>query len=238
VLLVVDCCQAGGFVQQCTASTDTKRIVIASTTPDAPAVFSSPQGSDSFTFDFLSYAILGNTIFDCFRWTRLSFGARRCPWGQVPWLDDNGDGVFDKRDGQLADRAVFGRYPAFGMVAPTIREIGTPLGVEPASTATLWADLGQAVPAVEAWAVVVPEQGTYDPSVPVSDLARIELAPGTLGHIWEGTWTVPPAQGYYVATFFAVGEDSLGTRLLASPVATRIMVGAPTAVRTPWQLLP
>jgi hypothetical protein len=238
VILIVDCCFSGGFVAQCTAPPDARRIVISSTTENALAVFPSPVGAESFSYHFLSFAILGNTLKDCFNWTRLAFRAMGNMAGQEPWLDDNSDGVSGKTDGALAARHVLGRYPAFGLTAPRILDVAATETVAVGETCTLWAQLGEAVAAREVWALVVPEQQVYDWGEPVTQLERVDLAPCGVPNRWEATWT-PTSEfhGLCRVTYFAVSDDPLNTNLMAMPISSGLTVLG-TPVRLPWQLLP
>jgi len=225
VVLIVDCCYSGGFVQECAPTSGTKRIVIASTTATNLAVYTLPEGAESFTFIFLSYAILGNTLEDCFRWTQTAFLGMGNPAGQTPWMDDDGDGDSDKWDGVLAARYVLGRYPAFGLNAPTITAVETTRTVAVHEPVTLWARLGEAVAVKEVWALIVPLGRDYAPGEPVTDLVRLDLAYTTATGRWEAQWRPGHSHaGRCIVTYFAVSEDSLKTRLLATPLTSGLLV--------------
>jgi WD40 repeat protein len=242
VILIVDCCYSGGFVQQCKAPSGKRRVVIASTTASDLSVYTPPAGTESFSFFFLSFAIQGNTIEDCFDWTVVAFQAMGNPVGQRPWLDDNNDGVSSKLDGALAARFVLGRYPAFGLTAPTILDVATTQTAEVGRSGAgkpvvLWARLDAAVAVREVWAVVIPTRARYGAGDPVTNLTRVNLAfNASLGR-WQATWS-PGLQhsGPCTVTYFATGEDPLGTRLVATPRSSGLRVLGPTSVRAPWHL--
>jgi WD40 repeat protein len=236
VILIVDCCYSGGFVRRCTPVDGARRVVISATTASNLAVYSPPVGAESFSFYFLSFAIQGNTVKDCLRWTQMSFASMGNPAGQVPWMDDNGDGVSDKWDGALAARHVLGRYPAFGLAAPTI------LAVAPAATCAagdrmlLWAQLDAAIAPQEVWAVVVPQGTDGTGSDPVTDLTRVDLQYNAQTQRWEAVWTSSLGHlGICAVTYFAACEDTNNTRLIAVPMASEITVFA-TSVEIPWAL--
>jgi hypothetical protein len=173
----------------------------------------------------MSFAILGNTIEDCFDWTRMAFQAIGNPAGQRPWMDDNNDGISDKKDGDLAARHVLGRYPAFGLTAPTILAVASTQTITLGATATLWAKLDQAVAAKEVWALLIPKGGSYAPGDPVTSLIRINLAYNAPLSRWQAT-LAPASQtaGQLSVVYFAMSEDALKTRLLATPVASGLTV--------------
>jgi hypothetical protein len=224
-------------VQQCRAAAGQRRIVIASTPPQNLAVFSPPSGAESFSFYFLSFAILGSTIHDCFDWTRLAFGAMGNPAGQTPWMDDNNDGVSDKWDGALAGSYVLGRYPAFGLTAPTILDVAMTQRVDASRPVTLWAKLDPAVATTAVWAVVIPSNASYVSGEPVTNLTRVNLAfNASLGR-WQATWTPElKHSGVNTVTYFALSDDGLGTRLISLPKSSGLVVRG-ASVRLPWQLL-
>lgn len=239
VILIVDACFSGGFVRRCTATTGTRRVVISATTPDDLAVYTPPEGAESFSFYFLSYALLGNTLEDCYRWTKLSFATLGNPAGQDPWLDDSGDGLPGKEDGAVAREHVLGRYPAFGLNAPRITDVAPAATVGVDEPVALWAQLDERVAAGAVWAVVVPRSMAYSAGDPVTNLTRVDLAstPGT-PNLWQTTWTPGAAYlGFCDVTYFATSRDTLQARLVATPVASRLHVTG-TAVTIPWQLLP
>jgi len=238
VILIVDCCYSGGFVQQCRPPAGKRRVVISSTTPQNLAIYSPPAGAESFSFYFLSFAIQGNTLEDCFEWTSLSFSAMGNPAGQSPWLDDNGDGVSNKWDGSVAARNVLGRYPAFGLNAPTILSVATTQTVLLNKPVVLWATLDTAVPTTQVWAVVVPKNAGYAPGQPVTNLTRVNLSFNAGLNRWQATWAPPLAHaGQNTVTYFAMSEDAIGTRLVATPKSAGLRVHGGTSVRIPWQLL-
>ncbi|MCX8036416.1 MAG: WD40 repeat domain-containing protein [Candidatus Sumerlaeia bacterium] len=235
VILIVDCCFSGGFLQQCRAASGVKRIVITSTTEKNPAVYSPPAGAESFSFYFFSYAILGNTLDNCYKWTRLSFTTMGNPAGQTPWMDDNNDGVSNKNDGALAARHVFGRYPAFGLNAPLILSVATTQTVASGKTATLWARLDAAVAAKSVWAVVIPRNVEYASGQPVTSLTRVNLAWNAGQNRWQAAFQPDLRHvSLCTVTYFAESEDTLGTRLIATPMSSGLRVAMTSADRAWW----
>lgn len=234
LILIVDCCFSGGFVQQCTPLPGMRRVAISATTADALSVYSPPAGAESFSFYFLSFALLGNTLDNCYRWTKLSFATMRNPAGQDPWMDDNGDGRADNMDGDLAAQHVLGRFPAFGLRAPTILTVSPPRRVTAGHAADLWARLEPSVDARAVWAVIVPPQQQYADGEPVTDLTRVDLVRDMTPGLWRGSWTpTTDDMGVCSVTFFAESNDSLNTHSVATPVATSFRVTG-TAVELPW----
>ena len=225
VVLIVDACYSGGFVQECTATSGTRRVVVSSTTPTDLSIYTPPVGAESFSFFFFSFAILGNTIENCYDWTDLAFQAMGNPAGQRPWMDDDNDGDSDKWDGKLAARHVLGRYPAFGLNAPTITDVAATRTVALGESAVLWAQLSEAVAAKEVWALLIPQGVSYTSSEPVTNLARVNLARSATPNRWQATlWPAAQKVGSFSVVYFAMSEDALKTRLLATPVAAGLTI--------------
>jgi WD40 repeat protein len=226
VVLIVDCCYAGGFVQQCVPEPGMRRVVVASTTASNLAIFPEPQGAESFSSFFLSFAIRGNNIWNCFDWSRMVFQSMgSLVPGQVPWLDDNRDGRSDKNDGALASQIVLGRFPPFGLNAPTIEAAADTQTVTMAQPVSLWAQLNEAVEVRQVWALLLPEGLTYAPDEPVAALPRVNLAYDPGDHLWKALLLAGSQRvGGLTVVYFAMSEDTLGTRLLATPVARGVTV--------------
>jgi hypothetical protein len=242
VILIVDCCYAGGFVQQCRPPAGKRRIVIAATTPTDLAIYTPPVGSESFSFYFLSFAFMGSTLKDCFDYARLSFAAIGNPAGQVPWMDDDGDGDSDKWDGgegHLARQHVLG-YGGFGSNAPTILSVATTQTVAYDRPAQLWARLDEAASTStsEVWAIVVSKTTTYVAGQPVTNLTRVNLAYNSSLKRWQATWTPDTKKhvGQNIVTYFALGKAQSGNDLVlvAMPRTSGLRVLGPTSVSQPW----
>jgi hypothetical protein len=237
VILIVDCCYAGGFVTKCKATAGQRRLVIASTTPSALAVFTLPKAPDSFSSFFFVYALLGNCLRDCFDWTRTSLRSMGSAAGQDPSMDADGDGDWDKWDRDIAATYALGSRIGYALNAPTIVDVAATQTIAGGQSVVLWAKLAPAPAAKEVWAVVVPSDAVYTPGQPVTTLTRVNLAWSASAGRWQATWRpVAEHHGQCTVTYFAVGEDSLGTRLVATPVSRLLRVVA-TSVRIPWRLL-
>jgi hypothetical protein len=132
VILYLDMCYAGGFVRLgADAPAGTRRLVLASTSNRRLANFGGSTGALSFTAFFLSSAVRGKTLLDCFQSAREAILALNVPAGapQLPWLDDDGDGVSTAADGALAQANVLGSLPAFGGLAAPDRGRGPESGI-------------------------------------------------------------------------------------------------------------
>jgi len=239
VILIVDCCKAGGFVQH---TTGTRRIVIASTTPEADAIFPGLEGENSFSFTFLSKASLGQTLDKCFESTLRFFEIMQNPAGQEPWMDDNGDGKWDKWDGAaggLASRNILGRYPLFGLNAPTILEVAPAQRALVGRPVVLWAKLDEVANTTAVWALILPKSGEYGAGGPVTELTRVNMTFNAATGRWQAAWSPEMKHvGECTVTYSAMSEDSLKTRLLAVPMSSLLLIPGATSVGSPWQLYP
>jgi len=236
VVLIVDCCYAGGFVQRCKATTGQRRLVFAATTPTNYSIFTPPKGADSFSSFFFSFAILGNSLADSFDWTKTIFQSMGRPAGQDPQATADGDDDWDKWDRAIARNYVLGCRPAFGLNAPTILSVATTQTILLGRPTTLWARLDPAVAAKEVWAVIIPPDVQSAPGQPVTSLTRVNLTYIAAVNRWQAVWTPGPSHRWRCRiVYFAVSEDSLKTRLLATPMTSGLNVFA-TSVHVPWLL--
>ena len=102
----------------------------------------------------------------------------------------------------------------------------------------IWAKLDTAVATTQVWAVVVPKNATYTAGQPVTNLTRVNLSFNPALNRRQATWAPPLRHaGQNAVTYFAMSEDALGTRLVATPKSAGLRVHGGTAVRIPWQLL-
>jgi len=202
--VVVDCCQSGSFLDELRPTPGAKRIVVASTQPSDPAFFSA-GGLISFTESFVNSLYMGFSVGQAFR-----NGAGAMDRYQKPWLDDNGDGVYDKdADGALADRHFIGARYIAGADRPQIGKISANQTLTSGVTqALIWAsDVSSVYPIERVWATIVapdfvPSAG-LDPSSPVVGLPEIAFAWNAAQSRWEATTNTFTQMGAYRVNIYA-----------------------------------
>ncbi len=164
VTLVVDACHSGAFVKNCTPPDGKKRLVISSTSIEAPAVIQLPPDLTSFSSIFWGAAYMGSRLGDAFN-AAGDFYLEFSTCEQRPQMDDTGDGVYlEGDDGTNLGVARFGRswayagtgtgeFPAFESVYPQKGDFVT---VRPGETITLRATIVPGSDPEQVLAVVSP----------------------------------------------------------------------------------
>lgn len=202
--VVVDCCQAGGFLPRCTPPLGEARIMVASANSLQPAFFSA-GGLVSFTETFVGALGGGLTIGHAF-----DLAAGAMSFLQQPALDDDGDGVYDRDlDGALAELMTLGASfiagadrPQIGQVPPNQTLAGG------TTTATLWAAEVSSASALErVWASIAPPNFIPDaqtqPGEPVLGLPEVDLVWNGPNSRYEATVSTFTDLGAYAVRFHA-----------------------------------
>ena len=195
--VILEACHAGSFLDRHEGLAESiskdGRVVIASTGRNNNA-YASAQGA-YFSDAFLSALAESRSLLDSFHYARAAVQAANT--SQTPWLDDNGDGLYNPADGQHAAQRYVARQ--FGSLLPQIQQ----------TTVTLDGTTGQITATVErgdqplhsVWAAIYapsfqePEDTTLDLGVPLVELAPDPEQPGHYsvmynGFIEEGTYRV------------------------------------------------
>jgi hypothetical protein len=237
ITLVVDTCYSGRFVQECTPPVGKKRLTVASTSDNALAVFLPPPSLTSFSYQFLGALYMGSTIQQAFTAARGFFSTFQIS-GQEPWLDSNGNGVYepgidDATDGEAVQ--FFGSSWAYAGVGggwepasfDEVTPATTPVVV--GGTATIYAKMLPGVIPLEVYASILPPAPETLAGDPVSDLPRLQLIRSTSDpRIWSATFDGFDRPGSYVVSHVAKFEYERLTR----PVFSTLTVGASSIDRT------
>lgn len=217
VTLVMEACRSGTFIDRApdlqSSLSAPNRVIITSTRNDLNAYASSEGGyfSDAF-FSCLADSSDLRTCFEEARSAVLLTGVQ-----QVPWLDDNNDGLSSGADGSLAQTRVLTKF--FSSIRPTI--VTTKLEGE-GTTRTLEATVNAGAEEIAAvWAVVFPPGFSEPPSSEVTlnlgvPIVRLEQAKTAQGALIEGKWAFAyngfTQPGDYKVIFYA--QDRLGITAL------------------------
>jgi len=203
--LVVDCCQAGAFIKQCSGAPPGKtRIVISSAGSLEPAFFST-GGLVSFTNGLLCALYSGHTLGNAFV---LAQGAMD-PY-QKAQIDDDGDGNYNKDlDGEIADRISIGASFIAGADRPQIGKICPNQSLTTGTTsATIWAsEVSSVYPISRVWACIappnlIPESG-QNPGIPIQNLPQLELEWNIGNERYEATTDTFTQLGAYAVNIYA-----------------------------------
>ncbi|HNT35416.1 MAG TPA: hypothetical protein PKH07_10515, partial [bacterium] len=112
VILVVDCPYSGSFLSVCKATGAQQRVLMTSGRSTDTALFSKSTQATSFSQKLLGAAYRGNHLRAGFT-AGLDFLLTFLQGYIEPQIDDNGDGVSNKFDGQLAQTLFLGRRYAY-----------------------------------------------------------------------------------------------------------------------------
>ena len=222
VSLVMEACQSGSFIDRAdgdaTNSLSKAGRVIISSTGRVNNAYASAQGA-YFSDAFFSCLVDSNDLKTCFdegRAAVLTAGV-----AQTPWLDDNGDAVFNSGDGPVAKARIVTQN--FSSNRPSI----TATGLERSgSNGVLSATVTEGAEEIDlVWASVFPP-GFVEPTdvtlnlgVPIVRLEPVAEQPGKYSFAYAGGF---PQPGDYRIVFYA--QDVTGI------AATPKLVGE--AVRT------
>jgi hypothetical protein len=221
VNVILEACESGSFVVSPDTLSHSGRVVISSAKADQTAY--GPHDGQGAYFSNAFLAQLGN---GADLWTAYE-DAGDILWEmreklnyQQPWLDDNGDGVSNAQDGDIARQR--GLLASFGSAAPWIAEVSVSQqasGYTGVITATIYDD-GELE---EVWAEIYPP--SYRPpddpdSVQVIDVPQVRLSPiegGAYGGAYGGFTEI----GEYQIVIYARDDE----HSQAVPKVTTVQTG-------------
>ena len=199
VVVVLDFCEAGSFLDPLKHSGPGKRTVISACASNEPTYFVA-GGQVSFSDAFFGGLLTGLDLADAFTLARDAMSVY-----QSAGLDANGDGIYTPGTDPAQ---VVGTYVGASFIAgKDIPQIGHVLGDQMLygdTTATLWAyDISSAYELSRVWCLVVPPGHNPNPTNPVADLPLLEMAynPGT-GR-YEAQYSGFSEMGIYKLVYYA-----------------------------------
>ncbi|MFO1528571.1 MAG: FG-GAP-like repeat-containing protein [Kiritimatiellia bacterium] len=201
VILVMDFCYSGSFLDELTYSGTAERIVIASTDPGQLTYFIA-GGLISFSDVFF------NGIFQGFDLnTAFAFAQGAMDRYQDGTLDDDKDGVYRAGlDGSVAAAQKVGASFILGRDFPLINRVMPNVTLTNTLNAAVWAgEISSSYPLSRVWASVTPP--SHNPSaasgVPVTDIPDITLTYNSSTRRYEGELQGLSEPGVYRVQFFA-----------------------------------
>jgi len=125
VNVIIDACLSGSFIRLPNSLSRPNRVIIASTT-NANNAYTSQEGGMNFSDLFIQALGSQQNLYHSFM--EAKEGAHTWKSDQVAWIDDNGDGQFDSRDGLVAQRRGFASEEPFpsGKTPPYISKVVEP----------------------------------------------------------------------------------------------------------------
>lgn len=179
VTLIYDAGRSGSFVSALVPPEGKQRILISSAARNEPAVFLM-DGSICFSRFFWRYILNGANTEDAFKWakTNIRHLGQFYNAGQIPQLDDNGNGIGnEKTDGAVARdyKIGLGIMLADG-IRPAIKELSSEIVLKGETSADIWADVTAAYGVESVHAVLVPpEDQSRSSSSTVTKLSSSEM---------------------------------------------------------------
>jgi hypothetical protein len=208
ITVLMEACRSGSFINRDNGGPSSGlgksgRVVITSTGA-ANNAYASSEGA-FFSDAFFSCAVNSNNLRQCFEQASSAVAATGVH--QTPWLDDNGDGIYNDGDGELAaQRSVLS---AFTSTTPTIEQFTV---TRTFNNATLEATVGEGVEEIAfVWANVYPPSFrepvdiTLNLNLPTVRLDPVAGEPGVYRFQYTNGMTEP---GFYRVVFYA--QDRLG----------------------------
>ncbi len=189
VVVVVDCCQSGSFIDALTYNGPAKRIVVAASGSDQPTYFIA-GGLASFSESFFGGVLIGSDLADSFTYARDAM--QEYQTAEVSDLD-------------AATGVLIGASHIAARDVPQIGRVVGQQGLMGATEADLWADDIVSTRQIEkVWCSVVPvDHQPSDPSDPVTDLVDVNLVRNPSSGRYEVTYQGFSKAGTYTVFFYA-----------------------------------
>ena len=205
IIVVIDCCYSGSFVDELAYVGPPKRILITGCGSDEATYFVA-GGLVSFSDAFLSGILLGLDVAASYAQARDAMATY-----QNAWLDDNGDGIYeDGVDGQYASGVYIGATFVAGKDIPQIGMVCGNQLLSGSSAATLWADdIASAYPISRAWCLIIPPAHDPDPDDPVADIVELDLLHNEITGRYEANYDGFSDEGAYKVMYYA--KDTWGS---------------------------
>lgn len=215
ITVVIDCCQAGSFINDLAYGGTAQRIVIASCTDIQPTYFVA-GGLVSFSDAFFCAMMMGYDVEQCFE-----AAAGAMSTYQVAWIDDDKNGVHQAGiDGGNSAGVYIGASFVAGKDIPQIGLVCGNQLLTGATKATLWADyVVSGYPIERVWCMVVPPGHVPDPDNPVSDIPQLDLEYNSTSGRYEAEYTGFSDEGTYKIVYYA--QDIWGS--VSLPVQSFVM---------------
>jgi hypothetical protein len=231
VILLVDCPYAGEYVRLNAGGPPGRRVVMAGCRPEEKGFFL--QGEDgqlSFSRQVLSAGYQGHSLRESFQGavSLLQHLLKK----SSPQLDDTGDGIWNKQDGQTAARWHVGRRGV--LAGPGAAALPTLLQAsvfpDPVSgDLPVWVDLLDAAAPDRVWVTIIPEAADL---LSPAEYPQVELT--RAGELWRWSGVLASTLFRGEGNYSLLYRASYGGSRLSEPLVKPVQI-ASTAV-THWEL--
>ena len=210
VTIIYDANQSGSFLLPLTPPEYKERITITSASDSQPAYFIS-EGDISFSKFFWRQVLNGMNVRDSF--VQAKNNMRYCQ-GQIPQLDDNGNGTGnEKSDGQVSRYYTLGVGIMLAGDDPVIGSVSSGVTLHGDTSQMIWTQNITTTGTIDkVWAVISP------PGNPETDPPTMELVYNVSSDKYEGTYNDFSIYGTYNVAVYAI--DTYGN--VSQPFVTEV----------------
>jgi hypothetical protein len=199
VVLVLDFCEAGSFLEPLKYTGQGRRTVIAACRTNEPTYYLA-GGQVSFSDAFFGGLLTGLDVAQSFGLARDAMSVY-----QSSWMDANGDGLYTAGvDPGLMNGTYIGASFIEGKDVPQIGHVMGDQALTGTTEATLWAyDIASSYTLSRVWCVVVPPSHNPNPTNPVADLPLLDLTYNPDTDRFEAQYSGFSEQGTYKLIYYA-----------------------------------
>ncbi|MBF0266546.1 MAG: hypothetical protein HQL46_14875 [Gammaproteobacteria bacterium] len=212
ITTIYDACNSGSFISDLKLpdGKSYERINIFSSQADQLANFAA-RGRISFSSFFWAETLKGYNVKSAFRSAQVAMqtatGNENNEF-QKALLDDNGDGLFSKVDGSLAEDTHLGRNAITATVFPRVYEVQNTVTINADESVELYAKTDLPNSLIErTWAVVSPPNAQVFGSEPITDLQEIELSYDEVNNKYTGNISGFTENGRYTLSYFTQSKE-------------------------------
>ncbi len=215
ITVIYDACRSGSFLPLLTPVSGKERVLISGAGVEQPACFLS-EGDISFSGFFWRGVSDGATVREAFSDAGNALSAS-CK-GQVPLLDDNGNGVGNEvSDGQVVGKYTFGVGIVLAGDVPAVGSVSPEQVLQEDTSADIWAaDVTTTGGINKVWAVITPPGTGRDSCDAFQPEKELVYHPGS-GR-YEGTYDGYSGSGAYAVAVYAMDMDGNLSRAVTTSV--------------------
>jgi hypothetical protein len=200
--VVLDFAMAGAFLEALRATGGQDRVLIASTKKNGNSAMSN-NGLVSFSWHFLTGIFSGADLMSAYQQARDAIRRQTGKKPQEAQLDDNGDGLSNKTDGQAARSRYIGTAFATGADEPVIGQAMPDTLLAETNALTLWvSEVTSMVGLTNVWCLITPPDAEG-----AGDLLQVDMVWNADTWRYEAWFDGFTQAGTYVCTFLAADLD-------------------------------
>ncbi|MBF0608427.1 MAG: DUF1566 domain-containing protein [Candidatus Magnetobacterium sp. LHC-1] len=227
IVFVYEACESGSFLPYLKPPSDKKRIIITSSRFDRES-YLPIQGTVSFSNFFWSRINSGAKVWKAFDYAKdgITMHQSDNKTQQLPQIDDNGDGIYNQKDGIIASDYHIGTGSLSAGSVPTITDGSGNQKLNGGTSATLWIDTDTSKIKKVLAIIRPPGFNSGSTSEPVTDMPYIELTEIGNNKRYEGTYSRFTEKGTYEIAVFAINDEGYISLPKTTQVTQTVQVSA------------